>query len=56
MWGFSKFDSPRNRRQRVPPVSIFEKGLYGDDACFVAFNKATDVVGNFISYFNYQIN
>jgi len=45
MWGFSKFDSPRNRRQRVPPVSIFEKGLYGDDACFVAFNKATDVVG-----------
>lgn len=45
VWGFSKFDSPRARSQRVPPVSIFEKGLYGDDACFTAFNKATDVLG-----------
>lgn len=45
VWGFSKFDSPRNRTQRVPAVSIFEKGLYGDDACFVAFNKSTDVLG-----------
>jgi len=47
VWGFSKLDSPRVRTQRVPAraVSVYDKDLFGDDACFVGFNKSTDVLG-----------
>ena len=47
VWGFSKFDSPRtnSRRVQAPPVNFIKKNLFGDDACFVACNKATDVLG-----------
>jgi len=47
VWGFSKFDSPRtnSRRVQAPPVNFIKENLFGDDACFVAFNKSTDVLG-----------
>nr|XP_018667237.1 protein phosphatase PTC7 homolog [Ciona intestinalis] len=45
--GFSKFDSPIRRTSRIPPraVSLLDKRLYGDDACFVTYYKAADVLG-----------
>ncbi|XP_076801420.1 protein phosphatase PTC7 homolog [Clavelina lepadiformis] len=45
--GFSKFDSPLRRSSRIPPraVSILDKRLYGDDACFVTYHNTTDVLG-----------
>jgi len=45
--GFSKFDSPISNRRRVPPTVTYlcDKRHYGDDSCFLTFNKATDVFG-----------
>nr|CAB3265121.1 protein phosphatase PTC7 homolog [Phallusia mammillata] len=45
--GFSKLDSPSKNSRRVPPAAVphLDKRVFGDDACFISYHKASEIWG-----------